>query len=85
MHKFRYLKYGLAFILVFVGVKMLLSEIQEVPIVASLVVIALSLTVSITVSLIIPETDGALDIDEVPPSEPPPLAINPQREGSASV
>jgi tellurite resistance protein TerC len=70
VHKFRYLKYGLAFILVFVGVKMLLSEIQEVPIIASLVVIALSLIVSIAVSLIIPETHDALDIDEAPPAEP---------------
>jgi tellurite resistance protein TerC len=89
VHKFRYLKYGLAFILVFVGVKMLLSEIQEVPIVASLVVIALSLIVSIAVSLIIPETDGVLDIDEIPPAEPPQVALTPQpqpqRESSASL
>src|SRR6185369_6666659 len=70
VHKFRYLKYGLAFILVFVGVKMLLSDIQEVPIVASLIVIAISLIVSIAVSLIVPETNGALEIDELPPAEP---------------
>ena len=70
VHKFRYLKYGLAFILVFVGVKMLLSDIQEVPIVASLIVIAISLTVSIAVSLIVPETNGALEIDELPPPTP---------------
>jgi tellurite resistance protein TerC len=55
VHKFRYLKYGLAFILVFVGVKMLLSDIQHVPIVASLVVIATALIISILLSLIVPQ------------------------------
>ncbi|MGH7469903.1 MAG: TerC family protein [Longimicrobiales bacterium] len=55
VHKFRYLKYGLAFILVFVGVKMLLSEIQHVPIVASLVVIATALLISIVLSLVVPQ------------------------------
>lgn len=55
VHKFRYLKYGLSFILVFVGVKMLLADIQKVPIGASLVVIALALTISILASLVIPE------------------------------
>ncbi len=71
VHRFRYLKYGLAFILVFVGVKMLLSEIQEVPIVASLIVIAISLIVSIAVSLIIPEESVVINIDELPPAPTP--------------
>ncbi|HSL69988.1 MAG TPA: TerC family protein [Longimicrobiales bacterium] len=74
VHKFRYLKYGLAFILVFVGVKMLLSDIQEVPIAASLIVIALSLTVSIAVSLIYPETD---EVEEDSPPDESPL-VTPQ-------
>jgi tellurite resistance protein TerC len=57
VHKFRFLKYGLSFILVFVGVKMLLSDVQEIPIAASLVVIALALAVSIAASLMIPEPE----------------------------
>ena len=55
VHKFRYLKYGLSFILVFVGVKMLLADIQEVPIIASLVVIANALVISILLSVVVPE------------------------------
>jgi tellurite resistance protein TerC len=55
VHKFRYLKYGLSFILVFVGVKMLLADIQEVPIIASLVVIANALIISILLSVVVPE------------------------------
>lgn len=81
VHKFRYLKYGLSFILVFVGVKMLLSDIQKVPIGASLVVIALALTISILASLMVPEetedeevppdiVDGGDAVEELPP---PPL------------
>lgn len=57
VHQFRYLKYGLSFILVFVGVKMLLSDIQDVPIVASLVVIATALIVSVVLSLVVPQPE----------------------------
>lgn len=49
--KFAYLKFGLALVLVFVGAKMLLADIYEVPIVASLGVIVSILTISIAVSL----------------------------------
>ena len=63
--QFRYLKYGLSFILVFVGVKMLLSEIQKVPIVASLVVIATALLISILLSLIVPDPEDEDDEDEM--------------------
>ena len=81
VHKFRYLKYGLSFILVFVGVKMLLSDIQKVPIGASLVVIFLALTISIVASLIVPAEEEPIDEElleiseegpvdeELPPSE----------------
>jgi tellurite resistance protein TerC len=81
VHKFRFLKYGLSFILVFVGVKMLLSDIQKVPIIASLIVIACALAISIIASLIVPETQEdqqddlpsppkAPLIDPLPPEEP---------------
>lgn len=52
IHRFRYLKFGLAAILVFVGVKMLLADVYEIPIPFSLAVIATLLAAAITVSLL---------------------------------
>ncbi len=52
MHRFHYLHYGLATILVFVGVKMLLSEVFKVPIVVALGVVLGVLALSIGVSLL---------------------------------
>ena len=49
--RFAYLKIGLAFVLAFVGAKMLISEFYKVPIWLSLVVIAGAIAVSIVVSL----------------------------------
>ncbi len=51
MHRFIYLKVGLAAILVFVGVKMLLLDVWKVPIWLSLTVIAACVTVSVVASL----------------------------------
>jgi tellurite resistance protein TerC len=51
MHRFVYLKVGLAAILVFVGVKMLLLDVYKVPIGLSLGVIAMLITVSVAASL----------------------------------
>jgi tellurite resistance protein TerC len=51
IHRFIYLKAGLAAILVFVGVKMLLLDIWKVPIWLSLAVIATSITVAVVLSL----------------------------------
>ncbi len=45
------MKVGLAAVLVFVGVKMVVSDIYKVPIWASLLVIALTIAVSIVASL----------------------------------
>jgi tellurite resistance protein TerC len=50
--KFAYLKVGLSAVLIFVGGKMLLSDLYHVPIGASLAVIAGILTVSIVASLL---------------------------------
>jgi tellurite resistance protein TerC len=50
--KFAYLKFGLALVLVFVGAKMLLADVYEVPIVASLGVIVFILSASVAVSLL---------------------------------
>ena len=51
---FRFLHYGLAGVLSFVGVKMLVSEFFKVPIMASLLAIALMLGLSIAASLMWP-------------------------------
>lgn len=51
MELFHYLRYGLAFILSFVGVKMLISKLYHVPIALALGVIALALTVSVLASI----------------------------------
>jgi tellurite resistance protein TerC len=54
--KFVYLKVGLSLVLIFVGAKMLLMDVYKVPIVASLVVIATILGLSIVASLLRPPT-----------------------------
>ena len=55
VHKFVYLKYGLAVILSFVGLKMVLVDVIHVPILVSLGVILLTLVVSIAASLLWPK------------------------------
>jgi len=52
--KFAYLKVGLAAVLVFVGVKMLLLELYKIPIAVSLAVIAAILGLSIAISMLRP-------------------------------
>ena len=52
--KFHYLKYGLALVLLFVGVKMIIAEWYKVPIGVSLGVIAGVLTLSVLASVIWP-------------------------------
>jgi tellurite resistance protein TerC len=54
IERFRYLRFGLAGILVFVGGKMLLSEVISVPTWASLVVIAAAVTGAVIFSLTVP-------------------------------
>ena len=51
IHRFVYLKLGLAVVLVFVGVKMLVSSVYTIPIWASLTFIAASITISVIASL----------------------------------
>src|SRR5262245_12152011 len=52
VHRFVYLKYALAVILTFIGVKMVAADFFHVPIVISLAVIVVSLGVSIVASLV---------------------------------
>jgi tellurite resistance protein TerC len=49
--RFRYLNVGLAFVLVFIGVKMLIADLWHVPTVLSLGVIVVSLAVAVVLSL----------------------------------
>jgi tellurite resistance protein TerC len=52
VHRFVYLKYGLAAVLVFVGAKMMLVDVYKVPTVASLAVVATLIAGSIIASLL---------------------------------
>jgi tellurite resistance protein TerC len=67
VQKFVYLKTGLAVVLMFVGVKMLLADVYKVPVALSLGFIALVLTISIVASLLRARREAA------PPGEPAPL------------
>jgi len=59
MGLFRYLKYGLAAILAFVGVKMCISSIFEIPISLSLLFILGTVTISVLLSKLIPAEEKA--------------------------
>jgi tellurite resistance protein TerC len=54
IHQFHYLKTGLAFVLAFVGVKMIIVDLYKVPIGLSLTVIAILIGGAITASLLWP-------------------------------
>jgi tellurite resistance protein TerC len=62
VHRFYLLKYGIALILVFVGAKMLLAHVLEVPILLSLALIVGVLVTAIAASLIWPKAEIELDI-----------------------
>ena len=53
--KFHFLRFGLAAILVFVGVKMLIDGFYEIPVFVALAVIATILAITIVASLVIPK------------------------------
>ncbi len=55
MDLFRYLRYGLAGVLIFIGLKMCLAEVYKVPIAVSLGVIASILALSIILSIVVVE------------------------------
>lgn len=58
---FRYLDEGLAVILVFIGVKMLLSEFYEIPVWVALGFVAVVLAIAITLSLVVKEAKAHAD------------------------
>jgi tellurite resistance protein TerC len=75
IHKFHYLKLGLAIVLIFVGAKMLLADVHKIPIGISLGVIGLVLAASVVFSLIFPK-----DVEEHDPVKHDPLADSPEGE-----
>jgi tellurite resistance protein TerC len=56
MQLFHFLNIGLAVILAFVGVKMLLSKLYEIPVAIALGIVALTLVVSIIASVMFPQS-----------------------------
>lgn len=62
MHRFVYLKIGLAAVLVWVGIKMMLLEIYYIPTPVSLAVVAVIIAVSVIASLVATQGQGRRDI-----------------------
>jgi tellurite resistance protein TerC len=61
IHRFHYLKLGLAAVLVFVGAKMLLADVYHVPVGISLGVVALLLGIAVAASLLFPKAAAEHD------------------------
>ena len=61
IHKFHYLKLGLAAVLTFVGVKMLLGGVYEIPITTSLLVIGGILAVAVITSMLFPKEQQGVE------------------------
>ncbi len=52
MDSFHYISHGLSLVLIFIGLKMLVAELFPIPIVASLIIVAIILTVAVIASMI---------------------------------
>ncbi|MFN8024420.1 MAG: TerC family protein [Acidimicrobiales bacterium] len=70
--RFSYLQEGLAIILAFVGIKMIIADWYHIPTWLSLLVIALVLAVSITISLRLPGEHDTIELVTEPEPLPPP-------------
>jgi tellurite resistance protein TerC len=64
MRLFHYLHYGLAFILVFIGVKMMLEGVCQIPTQVTLIIIISTLTLSVLLSIFFPK-ENKTDIPSV--------------------
>lgn len=64
MRLFHYLHYGLAFILVFIGVKMLIESLIHIPTLYTLGVIVVTLTISVIFSIMYPKEEEKLELPE---------------------
>lgn len=67
MRLFHYLHYGLAFILVFIGIKMLIESFVHIPTLITLSVIVVTLTVSVIFSVKYPKEEELEIPDEIKP------------------
>ncbi|MQY51197.1 TerC family protein [Rhodocyclus tenuis] len=56
--RFHLLKYGLAFVLVFIGSKMLIVEWVKIPVFAALAVVAIIIAIAVVASLLRPPAEG---------------------------
>jgi tellurite resistance protein TerC len=71
MRLFYYLHYGLALILVFIGIKMLLEGVYQIPTMVTLGIIISTLTISVLLSIFFPK-ENITDIPKMnPPAAPP--------------
>jgi tellurite resistance protein TerC len=71
--KFHHLRFGLAFLLVFIGFKMLIEDLWHIPIGLSMGVIVMTLVIAVAVSLLHPPAaghDGPLPDSDEPPTGP---------------
>ncbi len=66
MQLFRYLNYGLCFVLVFVGLKMLTTDVFKLPVVVALGVIVGILAASIIVSLLRRDKSKETEVADLP-------------------
>lgn len=66
MRIFHYLHYGLSLILVFVGVKMLISEFYHIPTPYALAFIAITLAVSVIASIVNPKEEEPIPEEKLP-------------------
>ena len=70
MRLFHYLHYGLSFILVYIGVKMLLEDLVQIPTLVTLGVIVTTLTVSVIFSILYPKkTPPIADTQHLDPTD----------------
>jgi len=65
MRLFHHLHYGLSFVLVFVGVKMLIADFYKIPTAVALGVIALTVAVSVVASILAPRPKAAPEGDSL--------------------
>ncbi|MCC6310413.1 MAG: tellurium resistance protein TerC, partial [Trueperaceae bacterium] len=68
VHRFVYLKTGLAIILVYIGAKMLLLDVLHIPSLVSLAVVVGILALSVVASLIWGKPQAPAHQDSLPPS-----------------
>ncbi|MFQ5945515.1 MAG: TerC family protein [Anaerolineae bacterium] len=72
MPMFRFLHYGLAAILIFVGIKMLVSDLYEMPVGIALGAVGTILAVSVILSILRPEPDPAVHLGAQAGTDPEP-------------